>query len=312
MRDARCARRRRSAAAAVVVATTAAVDVRSTCVVSQAARAAVAGALAECGVLLALYPLDTLRTRLHVTTKAQCGKLFAGLGAGLPGCFADAAVFSFVFAALRGCAPNCDDSGNGDHDVVASSVHVDKPVRRGARAAIAAGVAALASTVVETPFLVARDRVRLGHAPHALAAWHTALRARGVRGLYTGAMESFTRDAPLEMAQFGTFELLRCAMARAQGKKHLNGGETMAVALVSGAMVGAALAPLDVVVTRVVASPARYCGVVRTARALVREEGVGVLFRGARFKVLREALSSALFFPLFEHMVATWPSSTQL
>lgn len=122
----------------------------------------------------------------------------------------------------------------------------------------------------------------------------------GVKGLYAGAKEGLARDLPFEAMEFGTYESVQRVWKRIRGGRELGGMQRLVCGMVTGAVVGALLAPLDLVATRCVADPQRYRGVVSTMGRVVREEGVLTIFRGGAQKVGREAISSALFFAIYD------------
>lgn len=132
--------------------------------------------------------------------------------------------------------------------------------------------AALASSAVGAPFELAAAQTRLGLARDACAAWRGA---GGWRGMYAGAGVGLVRDIPFEMVEFGVYEVLKRGYGKAvvRGRK-LNAGEMLCVGMVTGAVAGMVVAPLDMVVTRVMARPGVYKGVVGTVRRVVRDEGV--------------------------------------
>ncbi|PXF44789.1 S-adenosylmethionine carrier 1, chloroplastic/mitochondrial [Gracilariopsis chorda] len=108
------------------------------------------------------------------------------------------------------------------------------------------------------------------------------------------------RNVPFKAAEFGIFHVLSSLSSRI--KSHVEPFDTLLFGIATGACVGAALAPLDFVVTRCMAEPTRYRGVLNTITKVVREEGVRAIFNGFGHKVVREAASSALFFTVFDNL----------
>lgn len=157
--------------------------------------------------------------------------------------------------------------------------------------------AALASTAVEAPFALAATQTRLGFARDASAAWQGA---GGWRGIYAGAGVGLMRDLPFEMLEFGMYETLRRGYGKVVRGRRLNAGEVLGVGMVTGAMAGMVVAPLDLVVTRVMGRPGVYKGVVGTVRRVVREEGVGAVWKGVGLNMGKEAAGSAIFFAVYD------------
>lgn len=228
-------------------------------------RAALSGALAEMAVTLSVYPLDTCRTIAQTGNVAVATRgLLAGLPTGLVGSAVDAFFFSLVYDASRRLHPG--------------------PFAAGMAAAFAAVISSLAAA----PFQLARDRVRLGLASHAMTAWHNAASSGGWQALFAGARPAVVRDVPL------------CAMEFATHAALITRAPQLIAGLMTGVVVGVFRAPLDLAVTRVVANPRRYRGVVGTLTRVVREEGAMTLLAGMRPMICKEMISSALFFAIYD------------
>jgi solute carrier family 25 (mitochondrial thiamine pyrophosphate transporter), member 19 len=84
----------------------------------------------------------------------------------------------------------------------------------------------------------------------------------------------------------------------------LTARDNLFLGVMTGALVGAAVAPLDLVVTRVLVNPTRYSGLVASVRTIAREEGFRGLFAGSLQKLSREAAASGLFFTCYEGALA--------
>lgn len=165
---------------------------------------------------------------------------------------------------------------------------------RGGITMMAAGGASVVSAVVETPFAVLRERRRIG-------VVGGLLRGVGVTGLWKGACAALVRDLPFEVMEFGLYEILKAKWGK--GRK-LCVSEMVLLGMVTGAIAGGVVAPVDLVVTRVLAQPGRYGGVWRGLTSVVRNEGKRGLFRGVGLKMGKEAASSGLFFAVYDSMRA--------
>ena len=76
----------------------------------------------------------------------------------------------------------------------------------------------------------------------------------------------------------------------------------LALGMITGAVTGAIISPLDLVVTKCIGDPVKYKGVIPTIVNVVSEAGVAGVFAGAKQKILREMASSALFFCVFDSL----------
>lgn len=166
-------------------------------------------------------------------------------------------------------------------------------------AAVLSGAAACAAaTALTAPLELAVVRIRAGRALGVGPA------LRGARGLYAGAGATLARDLPFDALEFAVFEALQRLGRRAGWREGVR--ESFVFGCVTGALVGAAVAPMDLVVSRVLAEPGVYRGVVGCVKRVMREEGVRGMLKGVREKMVTEALSSGLFFGVYEGGKGAW------
>lgn len=291
-----------------------------------ALRAALSGAIAETVVNVVLFPLDTWKTHIQygpsvaragpagarrlstLFAPSALGRLtraFMGVGPGMAASALDAFVFTLVYEALR------QQFARRRRRIQQSRLSVSKNRRErseklhdGAKWKAledfaAASLGSLASTGVEAPFAVARDRIRLGLQPGLLSAWRAAVRARGWRGLYAGSVASILRDVPVEASEFAMYGALK-RMYAGLTERQISPVVACICGAVAGAFTGILAAPVDLAVTRVMANPSAHRNVVTTLVNVVRTSGVSGAFAGVRQKAGREALSSALFFVIYD------------
>ena len=164
-----------------------------------------------------------------------------------------------------------------------------------------AGCAAgAATTVLVTPIEVLKIRLqvqkgRRAQGPLALAA--NILSTEGVRGLFRGTGVTLLRDTPSTGVYYAMYEFSRNAFGE-------RGTGTDAATLCAGALAGvlswASIYPLDVIKSRMQASPGRYSGMTDCALHSFREEGAAVFTRGLPACLLRAALVNAAIFGGYE------------
>lgn len=287
-------------------------------------RAALSGAIAETVVNVVLFPLDTWKAHIQYGP-SQCGqsannrissllasspigritRAFTGVGPGMAASALDAFMFTLVYEALRQqfarrrrriqqARLNRPKNQRGRPDKVA-----DITRWKALEDFTAASLGALASTGVEAPFAVARDRMRLGLQPGILSAWRAATKARGWRGLYAGSVASICRDVPVEATEFAAYGALKRLYGRLN-KQQVSPMAACVCGAAAGAFTGVLAAPVDLAVTRVMANPSAHRNVVATLVNVVRTNGLFGVFAGVRQKAGREALSSALFFVIYD------------
>lgn len=215
-----------------------------------------------------------------------------------------------------------------------SQLHSEKQPPLWAASVLAGAGASVFSILMSAPIDLVRERLRSGQFRSPL----TALRAvasgpKSWKALYVGVIPTMVRDLPFDALEFAVFEAFERALCtarrRAAALRHsdsrqvsvaglplksvatkgisirpLSSFDHLALGMLTGAVVGAAVAPLDLVVTRILVNPARYSGLMASLRTIVREEGSRGLFAGAAQKVAREAFASGLFFTCYQGVLS--------
>jgi Mitochondrial carrier protein len=189
------------------------------------------------------------------------------------------------------------------------------------RSAIAAGAgASILSAFTSAPFDLVREQLRSGRHAGPLAAIRAAVSGPGSwRGLYVGVVPTIIRDLPFDTFEFMVFETMEARLGLRRQRKWLaelrkcpdaHGGalppansklllrpiDNLLMGMLTGALVGAIVAPLDLIVTRVLVNPARYKSMLSSIRTIAREEGTRGLLAGTVQKCLRESAASGIFF----------------
>ena len=151
-----------------------------------------AGATAGAAVETALYPIDTIKTRLQAArggVPIVWKGLYAGLAGNIFGVIPASALFMGVYEPMK--------------RIVAS--HGGSPLVQQLAAATAAGCAA---SLVRVPTEVVKTRMQTGQFASATAAVKAIVSKEGVRrGLYAGYGSFLLRDLP-----FDAIEFVACAL----------------------------------------------------------------------------------------------------
>ena len=163
-----------------------------------------------------------------------------------------------------------------------------------------AGCAAgAATTVLVTPIEVLKIQLQVqkGRAQGPLALAARIVSTEGVRGLFRGTGVTLLRDSPSTGVYYAAYEAAR----NAAGERRAG---TDAVTLCAGALAGVlswtSIYPIDVVKSRLQATPGRYAGMLDCALRSFREEGPAVFTRGLPACLLRAALVNAAIFGGYE------------
>lgn len=236
---------------------------------------------------LTLSPLDTWKVVAQASPAHKAGPahVFTGVRVAVLGSVLDAAVFTATYSIIQSKLLE-----RIPHDKARTPVAI-----------VSASIASICSTIIESPFTLLAYRLRLGLQKNVAAAYTAAVAApAGWRGLYVGAGARLAKDLPFDALEFATYQALKRVYIFVRKENKLTSAELLALGMLTGATVGAVVAPLDLVATRIVADPVRYRGVVRCLRTVAAEEGLGAVFGGIKQKIGREAASSAIFFPIYD------------
>lgn len=256
-----------------------------------------AGATAGCSVEAALYPIDTIKTRLQamrsgggIAALLQAGggrALYAGIWGNLAGVAPASAIFMAVYEPVK--------------QAVTAMVSPDRSFLGPLTAGVAAG---LASSVVRVPTEVVKTRMQTGEFKHALTALQSILRREGARGIFAGYGSFLLRDLPFDAIEFVAYEQFKKAYKSAvlQNTRDLNPGEHSIFGASAGAFTGLVTTPLDVLKTRLMVqgSSGQYKNVFDCAAKIVAQEGPSALLRGWQPRVLWIGVGGSVFFTVLE------------
>ena len=200
----------------------------------------ISGGIAGTTVDVALFPLDTIKTRLqspHGFLKAGGFRgVYKGLSAAAAGSAPSAALFFSTYEMgkqmLKNHAPN----------VPAPAAHM-----------IAAAAGETVACMIRVPTEVVKQRMQTGMHPTFAGAVQVTFQREGFVGFYTGFGITIMREIPFSLIQFPLYEYMKAVIARYRyaGRSGDVGAHEAAVCgSVSGAIAAAATTPLDVIKTR--------------------------------------------------------------
>uniref|UniRef100_A0A7S2UMC7 Mitochondrial carrier protein n=1 Tax=Attheya septentrionalis TaxID=420275 RepID=A0A7S2UMC7_9STRA len=123
----------------------------------------------------------------------------------------------------------------------------------------------------------------------------------GMRSLFRGSAATLLRDGPGSVAWFGTYEVVKREMMKAQGMDPKTGQLSPLAVLSAGGFAGMACwcvaIPPDVLKSRLQTAPeGKYSGMMDVYRTLVKEEGHAALFSGIRPALIRAFPANAACF----------------
>mmetsp|Transcript_36844 Transcript_36844/g.82551 ORF Transcript_36844/g.82551 Transcript_36844/m.82551 type:complete len:285 (-) Transcript_36844:71-925(-) len=248
------------------------------------------GAFAGLSVDVALFPLDTVKTRLQ----SPQGFVKAG---GFKG------VYNGVTAAAGGSMP-----GAG---LFFCAYETFKPLLQDAfgfspalAQMAAASSAEVVACLVRVPTEVVKQRMQTGLEKSALAAVPGIVKTEGVAGLYSGFGVTVFREIPFSAIQFPIYEELKISWAKMQGTKQVNSVQSATCGSVAGAVAAAVTCPLDVIKTRLMLGSDKnhkpYRGAADVVSRILRDEGALTFLSGIQPRVMWISIGGFVFFGAYE------------
>lgn len=247
----------------------------------------IAGGTAGVVVETALYPIDTIKTRLQAVRGG--GKInFKGLYSGLAGNLAGVLPASALFL--------------GVYEPTKQKLLQIFPENLSAAAHLTAGaIGGFAASLVRVPTEVVKQRLQTGQYASAPDAVRLIASKEGFKGLYAGYGSFLLRDLPFDAIQFCIYEQLRIGY-KAAARRDLNDPENAIIGAFAGALTGAITTPLDVIKTRLMVqgSANQYKGIFDCVQTIVREEGPPALLKGIGPRVMWIGIGGSIFFGVLE------------
>ncbi|KAK2984593.1 hypothetical protein RJ640_018971 [Escallonia rubra] len=273
-----------------------------------------AGSVAGMVEHMAMFPVDTLKTRLQMLSatsasshSAQFGRfvasivrtegplgLYRGIAAMGLGAGPSHAVYFSVYEA---CKQKLGGNRPGHHPLAHAAAGV---------------VATTASDAVLTPMDVVKQRLQLRRSPYGGVRDCVAriIKEEGVRAFYASYRTTVVMNAPFTAVHFATYEAVKKALCEVSSDKaseerilvHLTAGGA------AGALASAVTTPLDVVKTRLqcqgVCGADRFnSGSIRMAlKQIVAKEGPTALLQGLKPRVLFHTPAAAICWSTYEAM----------
>ncbi|GAB2232420.1 hypothetical protein Drorol1_Dr00011452 [Drosera rotundifolia] len=247
----------------------------------------IAGGAAGVVVETALYPIDTIKTRLQASRgggQIVLKGLYSGLVGNLIGVLPASATFVGVYEPTK------------------QKLLKLLPENLSAVAHFTAGaVGGVAASLIRVPTEVVKQRMQTGQFSSAPDAVRLILSNEGFRGLYAGYGSFLLRDLPFDAIQFCIYEQLRMGYKLA-AKRELNDPENAVIGAFAGALTGAVTTPLDLIKTRLMVqgSQNQYKGIVDCVKTIIRDEGAPALLKGIGPRVMWIGIGGAIFFGVLE------------
>jgi len=241
--------------------------------------ALVAGGFAGFAVDVALFPLDTIRTRMQSQEgffkSGGFKNVYKGLGPAALGSFPGAAMFFVTYEATK----------ERLRDEKPSSAH-----------AAAASLGEVMACLVRVPTENLKQNLQANRFDTFGAAFASFAR-RGA--WFNGYLTTLLRDVPFSLIQFPLWEAGKSLVAGAQ-RSPCSPIESAALGSLAGAFSAAVTTPLDVTKTRLMVSPEKYTGLVSAVSLILREEGARAFLKGIEPRVMWIGIGGFVYFGAYE------------
>ncbi|KAJ1427071.1 mitochondrial substrate carrier [Ochromonadaceae sp. CCMP2298] len=256
--------------------------------------ALISGGIAGTSVDVALYPLDTIKTRLQ----SSRGFIKAGGFAG---------VYKGLSAAAVGSAPGAALFFS-TYEMMKGQLHGRLPEPMVHMMAAACGETA--ACLVRVPTEVVKQRMQAGLSSSALGTVRGILaREGGVLGLYQGFGITLMREIPFAFIQFPIYEFAKNCISRWNDGRTPHSYEAALCGSFSGGIAAALTTPLDVVKTRLMlgadSEGVPYKGPLDTfmrvrAEGAASPRGIGIFFAGVQPRVMWISIGGFVFFGAYD------------
>jgi len=286
------------------------------------AQALVAGGLAGTSVDVALFPLDTLKTRLQSSAgflkSGGFSGIYRGIGSVTVGSAPGAAAFFTSYESLKASLPRLVPALQGDN--AAPAIHM-----------LAASGGEIVACLIRVPTEVVKSRMQAssyGSATgNSLQAAKRVLQEGGIRGFYRGFGSTIAREIPFTCIQFPLYEKLKRVVAtKTLGLSKVEELPARYAAIcgsVAGGIAAGLTTPLDVAKTRIMLSAKASTNAaattatgsihqpyssnfVATIARIYREEGAKTLFKGVVPRITWISIGGAIFLGVYERAKMTF------
>ncbi|XP_077996102.1 mitochondrial S-adenosylmethionine carrier protein-like [Glandiceps talaboti] len=249
--------------------------------------ALMAGGVAGTAVDIALFPIDTVKTRLQ----SEAGFWKSGGLRGIYSGLASVAVGSAPNAAIFFCTYECFKQNLGSH--VPSRYH---PVVH----MIAASVGEVSACLVRVPVEVVKQRAQANRELSSLYIFRRTIRQEGFFGLYRGYCSTVLREIPFSFIQMPLWELAKNIWSRKQGRL-VDPWQSAICGAVAGGISAALTTPLDVAKTRIMLAEAgTETALLTVVQKVWMKEGLRGLFAGVVPRTLLISIGGCIFFGAYE------------
>lgn len=236
-----------------------------------------AGGIAGCMVDFALFPLDSIKSRIQMKKPLveSFSELYKGIWWSLGSSFPCAAVFWASFTVIQGIAlENFTDCVGLD--------------------ILAACLASFCCCLVRCPFELLKTQTICGKFKNFWEAPRVVVQKEGISGLYVGFFALVCREIPFDGIQMFFFSFFSQFFI---SNWYL--GPFSVCGALAGGLTGFITTPIDVIKTKIMMDNEKFPSVHSSAKAIYEAEGILGLWKGWKHRVLFVTIGGWIFFGSF-------------
>ena len=257
----------------------------------------ISGGIAGTTVDVALFPLDTIKTRLQSAkgfhASGGFNGIYKGLGAVTLGSAPGAALFFSTYEMLK-------------HQL-SKSTSIPLPFQH----MLAASTGEVVACLIRVPTEVVKQRMQAGLSKSISETVSKCMEVDGISGLYKGFGITIMREIPFSLIQFPIYEGMKNRIKQYVDRP-VGPLESASCGSFSGAIAAAATTPLDVIKTRLMlgsdSNGIPYNGAIECTKRIYQEglaaggsNGVTkVFFSGVQPRVMWISIGGFVFFGAYE------------
>ena len=262
----------------------------------------IAGGLAGTSVDVALFPIDTIKTRLQspqgFLKAGGFNGIYRGLGAAAVGSAPGAALFFSVYESMK---PKCMEAQSAMNIYNPALSHM-----------VAASTGEVAACLVRVPTenLKIQMQVNTSGSNTLLSTFRKLLAEKSnqtlnpLSRLYKGFGSTLMREIPFAFIQFPIYEKAKLEWATYMGKEQVSPLQAAACGSFGGAIAAAFTTPLDVIKTRLMLGKdihgIEYKNVLDVVKRIQKEEGSATFLNGIQPRVMWISIGGFVFFGAYE------------
>lgn len=265
-----------------------------------------AGAAAASAAVVAMHPLDTIKTVVQAAG-SKSNSAIGALGAmlrkdGLP------ALYKGLPISLSGQVPSSAIKFAAFETFTQFARNVIP--RHAANVVVdftCAAMAFVCCSILVVPSELMKQRMQAGMYSNVWKGAKTIMIKEGPRALFTGYRATLVRDVPYTMLEFGLYSQFKKLIRTLLGRNSLTSREEIIIGGIAGGCTGFLTTPLDLAKTRLMTQAyatatvaKQYSGITDVLRQVVRKEGVPGLFKGSLARTAWLVPFTALYFGVHE------------